>query len=68
MVEFGSPERPGETEAGRSGSKRDSFTENKPAWGGGGGLRGRRRKKKQRKSEGGNIRQSKERETAFAAD
>lgn len=58
MVEFGSPERPGETEAGRSGSKRDSFTENKPAWGG--GLRGRRSKKKQRKSAGGNIRQSRE--------
>lgn len=34
MVEFGSLERPGETEAGRCGSKRDSSTENKPAWGG----------------------------------
>ncbi len=50
--------------SGRNGGgagPRDSFTENKPAWGGK-RLRGRRRKKKQRKSAGGNIRESKKRE------
>lgn len=34
VEESGSLVRPGETEAGRCGSKRDSSTENKPAWGG----------------------------------
>ncbi len=50
--------------SGRNGGgagPRDSFTENKPAWGGK-RLRGRRRKKKQRKSAGGNTRESKKRE------